>query len=97
MLAGVSSDHDLRLERGNLAGVSEDALIKFHEVVGVWDVDPAAGDRAAADLGTTAYPSVAACLATRHDLACFIRAVCAAARRAYRAFGVGECDGRRLA
>jgi predicted dehydrogenase len=46
-----------------------DAFLQHHEIVGVWDRSADAAARAAADLGTTAYASVAECLAAGPELA----------------------------
>ena len=46
-----------------------DAFAGHHRIVGVWDTDGDAAERAAADLGTTAYGSVADCLGAKPDLA----------------------------
>lgn len=46
-----------------------EALLRNHEVVGVWDSDPIAASRAAEDLGTTAYGTVEESLAARPGLA----------------------------
>jgi predicted dehydrogenase len=46
-----------------------DALLSEHTVTGVWDTEPGAARRAAAHLGTTAYPSVTECLSAEPDLA----------------------------
>jgi predicted dehydrogenase len=45
-----------------------DAFVKHHQIIGVWDADADAANRAAVDLGTTAY-TVADCLAAQPDLA----------------------------
>ena len=46
-----------------------DAFLKHHQIIGVWDTDPDAAARAAADLGTIAHDTVADCLAAKPDLA----------------------------
>jgi predicted dehydrogenase len=46
-----------------------DAFLKHHEIVGVWDIDPDAAARAAADLDTTTHDSVDAAIAAHPDLA----------------------------
>jgi len=45
------------------------AFAEHHRIIGVWDTDGHAAERAAADLGTTAYGSVADCLRAKPDLA----------------------------
>jgi predicted dehydrogenase len=46
-----------------------DAWAKHHQIIGAWDSDADAANRAAAELGTTAHDTVADCLADKPDLA----------------------------
>ena len=46
-----------------------DAFAEHHRIIGVWDTDGDTAEPAAAELGTTAYGSVADCLAAKPDLA----------------------------
>src|SRR6478752_4889229 len=46
-----------------------DAFAEHHRIIGVWDTDGDAAERAAADLGVTSCGSVADCLAAKPDLA----------------------------
>jgi len=46
-----------------------DAWAKHHQIIGAWDSDADAANRAAAELGTRAHDTVADCLADKPDLA----------------------------